>query len=178
MTKVEIISSKEYLLFWMIGIMTNHFRRYGSNVVNTNMLHIEVVEVTTKQISCLRCLACQSWLSGMKGLLNFVMKTTLDNKRYSWIIWIPIVTDAVMVCRHLSYALIVKDSDVGFCCLSVNNFNRWLIIRTKLYHISSDVNDSVLSKVMAYDLLTNIFGSCVNIEQRSDIGNWLLCCCD
>ncbi|WP_146656500.1 hypothetical protein [Candidatus Hodgkinia cicadicola] len=54
-------------------------RKMCSNVVNTNVLYIGVIEITTKQTSCLRCSTCQNWLSGMRELSNFVTETTLDN---------------------------------------------------------------------------------------------------
>lgn len=143
--------------------MTNHFGSYGNNVVNTNVLHIEGVETVTKQTSCLRCLTCQNWLSGMKESPNLLQGQRCTTWRYSDLIWIQNEIDVVMVWWHLLCVLIVGNPNVGFCSPNIYNSNRWMDIKTKLRHIGSDVNDIVLVKVITHVLLTNIFEPCLNV---------------
>ncbi|PIM96134.1 FeS cluster assembly protein sufB [Candidatus Hodgkinia cicadicola] len=145
----------------------SYFEGCNSGVVSGNVLHAAVVEITVRNSSCLRYSTFQNWLGGKKGVLNFVTKRALCSERYSKIIWIQIEIGAVITWKYPSSVLIAKGSNTEFYSLSISNSNQCVDTGTKIYHVSSNTNSTVLSKSVAYGLSTNIFRINVNIGQEN-----------
>ncbi len=60
-----------------------------------------------------------------------------------------------------------KDSKTEFYSLSISNSNQCVDTGTKVYHVSSNTDSTVLSKSVAYGFSTNIFRINVHIGQKN-----------